>query len=730
MRFLLAFMLLSMIPFVSASDWAIIAGKITTRWARNVSPAKVWPEYPRPQLARKDWLNLNGLWDLSILGPKAEERYASKILVPFPVESALSGVRRRVLENDRLIYSRTITVPSEWAGQSLRLNFGAVDHDCEVFVDGKKVGEHSGGYTAFSIDVSSSVVPGKQHDLRVEVEDRTGDFQPGGKQHPKPEGIWYEPTSGIWQTVWMEPVPRDGIESIGIEPDLPNQQVWVMARGAHGVANWTIRSGKKVIASGSGSTGQDFAIKIPSPRVWSPEDPFLYDVEVKLNGDTVKSYFGMRSVEVKADEKGIQRIHLNGHPYFMNGLLDQGYWPDGNLTAPTDTALRHDLEMTKKFGFNLVRKHVKVEPMRWYYHCDKLGLVVWQDMPSPIITSPLAESEPKRQRQKDQFKRELTSMINQLRSATCIVMWVPFNEGWGQHDTEQMTEYVRALDKSRLINNASGWTDHGVGDVLDIHVYPGPGMPPLEKARAVVLGEFGGLGLPAKGHMWDNDFWGYRKLESKDELEARMIDLYRNLYVLKEKGLSAAIYTQTTDVEMECNGMMSYDRAIVKVSPERVGPAIRGELPPPAPPKWILPTAEVSSKGWIYTTDKPAETWFTEGFNTTGWKSGDGGFGTHGTPNAIVGTVWDTKQVWVRRSFDLNKEDLKGLSLRIHHDEEADIYVNGVLVMTLTGYSSEYENHAISSKAMKAFRVGENVLAATCRQTSGGQFIDMGFIRK
>ncbi len=730
MRLLLLLSIIAILPLASASDWAMVPGKIATRWASKVNPKKPLPEYPRPQMVRKDWINLNGLWNLKVTGPKNEVRHESQILVPFPIESALSGVRRRSLPDDRSTYVRSFTVPTSWAGNAIKLNFGAVDHACEVFVDGTKVGEHVGGYTAFSFDVSAWVVPGKKHELRVEVQDQTGDFQPGGKQHPKPEGIWYEPTTGIWQTVWMEPTPKDGITSIATEPDLKNEQVWVIATGAHGVSEWTIKAGGKVITKGSGNSGQDFAIKIPNPRVWSPEDPFLYDLEVKLNGDSVKSYFGMRSVEIKADDKGIPRIHLNGQPYFMNGLLDQGYWPDGNLTAPTDAALKYDLEVTKKLGFNMVRKHVKVEPMRWYYHCDKLGLVVWQDMPSPIITSPLAEDDVNRARHKNQFKKELTAMIKQLQSATCIVMWVPFNEGWGQHDTEQMTEYTRSLDKSRLVNNASGWTDHAVGDVMDIHVYPGPGMPPLEKKRAVVLGEFGGLGLPAKGHMWDNDFWGYRKLESKEELEDRMIGLYRNLYVLREKGLSAAVYTQTTDVEMECNGMMSYDRDVMKVSIDKVAPAIRGELPPPTPPVWVLATAEVSSKGWTHTYEKPAENWFAESFNATGWKMTDGGFGTHGTPNAIVGTVWDTPQIWLRRSFTLAKEDLKGLTLRVHHDEDAEIYVNGKLVIKLVGYSSEYEDHTLPAAALKAFRVGENVLAVTCRQTRGGQFIDVGLVKK
>lgn len=726
MRVCFLLLILSLLTLAHASDWRLVPGRIMSRWAAKVDPARPWPEYPRPQMVRKDWMNLNGLWMLRIDGGPKGSEFEGKILVPFPIESALSGVRRRVQPHETATYARTFTVPKAWSGKKVLLHFGAVEHTCKVYVDAYEVGGHKGGYTAFSFDITPYLRPGEKQQLTVEVKDLTGDFQPGGKQHAKPEGIWYEPTTGIWQTVWLEPVPEGAIERLELTSDLPGKRLRGVAHGEGEDATWTVRAAGKVVAT---AVGNKVEIPITSPRLWSPEDPFLYDIEVRRGSDVVTSYVGMRSVEVKPDAQGIQRLFLNGQPYFMNGLLDQGYWPDGNLTAPTDAALKYDLDVTKRFGYNMVRKHVKVEPMRWYYHCDRLGLLVWQDMPSPIITSPLSEEPATRERQKVQFRQELSEMIAQLSSVTSIVMWIPFNEGWGQHDTKETTAYVRSLDPTRLVNNASGWTDAGVGDVLDIHVYPGPGMPPLEPTRAAVLGEFGGLGLPAPGHMWDTEFWGYRKLESKEELERRFIDLYRKLYELKAKGLSAAVYTQTTDVELECNGLMSYDREVLKLDPRRVKAAIKGELPPLPPPNWILETAEGTSAGWKVATEAQGNDWFKEGFDDRGWTVAEGGFGTHGTPGAIVGHVWDSSAIYLRREFTLRKEDLKGLRLRLHHDEDVEVYVNGTLVLKLDGYTTEYEEHALSAEAMKAFRAGKNLLAVHCRQTRGGQYIDVGLVR-
>jgi beta-galactosidase/beta-glucuronidase len=576
---------------LSAGAWQPGDGPLKTRWAADVSPEKVHPEYPRPQFVRSEWFNLNGLWDLAIT-PKdtsAPSSFDTQILVPFPVESALSGVMRPVTENDRLWYRRRFELPPIWRGRRIILNFGAVDFETTVLVNGKEVGRHRGGYDGFGFDITDALKLEGVNELLVSVWDPTdAGTQPRGKQVRRPHSIWYTSTSGIWQTVWLEAVTAAHFTGLIITPDIDHGCVKVKPMTttmlAGGTVQLVVRDGNTRVAAVSGSPGTEMVLPIKAPKLWSPEQPHLYGLEAHLKLgthtlDSVGSYFGMRKISLGKDKKGFTRLMLNNQPYFQFGPLDQGFWPDGLYTAPTDDALRFDIVMTRKLGFNLARKHVKVEPDRWYYWCDKLGLLVWQDMPSgdkyiggrdPDITrSPESAAE---------FEQELKALVEGRRNHPCIVMWVPYNEGWGQWDTSRVVERLRSLDPSRLVDNASGWSDRGTGDVNDMHKYPGPGAPEPEEKRAIVLGEFGGLGLPVHGHTWQAEKnWGYRSYTNSAALTSAYLDLVAKLFpLIEEKGLSAAVYTQTTDVEIEVNGLMTYDRELVKMEWEKIAEANHG----------------------------------------------------------------------------------------------------------------------------------------------------------
>jgi hypothetical protein len=535
-------------------------------------------------MVRREWLNLNGLWEFAITAREAPmpQTLPQKILVPFPVESALSGVGRRVQPEQRLWYRRTFRLPKGWRGRRVLLHFGAVDWEAEVLVNGTKVGVHRGGYDGFTFDISEALRPQGVQELMVAVWDpTTAGGQPVGKQTLTPGGIWYTPTSGIWQTVWLEPVADTYLANLRLTPDVDANGLIIRAQ-VHGTTQGltveavaTHRGAE--LGRQYGPADQELRLTIPNPHLWSPEDPFLYDLTVTLRRqehavDRVVSYFGLRTVEIGQDNAGITRILLNGRPLFQIGPLDQGFWPDGIYTAPCDAALRFDIERMKRLGFNAVRKHVKVEPERWYFWCDKLGLLVWQDMPNGANRS--AE-------ERAQFERELTAMVQGRINHPCIVMWVPFNEGWGQYDSQRIVEQVKSLDPTRLVDNASGWTDMGVGDVHDIHSYPDPMAPPLEPRRAAVLGEFGGLGYVVAGHAWTAQGWGYDLLSNTERLAQRYEEVLAAVHRLaKESGLSAAIYTQLTDVESENNGLLTYDRHIIKMPAEAVRLANLGYLPP------------------------------------------------------------------------------------------------------------------------------------------------------
>jgi len=561
---LIAAIVVLAIGSIAIAEWKPAEGPLSTRWTNKVTPGNALPEYPRPQMARSDWQNLNGLWDYALVAKDAvrPHQFDGQILVPFAVESALSGVMKKVAPDQAVWYRRTFSVPKAWFGRRVLLNFGGVDWETAVWLNGQKLGEHRGGYDPFSFDATDALRSGG-NEVILRVRDPTDEgYQPRGKQVLKPGGIWYTPTTGIWQTVWLEPVPETYVRSIRIVPDLDGSAVKVTIDADGGEVALTAVADGKEVGTAQGTAGRTLAVKLEDVRTWSPDAPFLYDLKIRLTvdgkTDELSSYFGMRKIEVRRDELGINRLFLNGKPLFQYGPLDQGFWPDGLYTAPTDEALRYDIEVTKKLGMNMVRKHVKVEPDRWYYWCDKLGLLVWQDMPSGGNKGPEGQAN---------FRRELKAVVEAFINHPSIVMWVPFNEGWGQHDTEQIVALIRHWDPTRLVNNASGWSDRKVGDVHDIHSYPGPGTSPVEEDRAVVLGEFGGLGLPISGHTWQQKKnWAYRSFENREALNDGYVALLSKLRPLIGCGLSAAVYTQTSDVEVEVNGLMTYDRAIVKIS--------------------------------------------------------------------------------------------------------------------------------------------------------------------
>lgn len=595
--------------FAADKKWEMAQGPLMTRWAKDVSSRTPHPEYPRPQMVRKDWENLNGLWRYAVTAKDAAQPTSwgeGQILVPYPIESALSGVMKRVYETNRLWYQRTFTVPKKWKGKRVLLNFGAVDWDAKVLVNGKEIGAHQGGYDEFSFDITDALKASGEQEIVVSVWDPADEGpQPRGKQVRNPRGIWYTPTSGIWQTVWLEAVEKAYIKSLKITPDVDGGKVTVVATIAGlekdmYVAASAYDSRNEVnglslqVKNQNGSGTLSLVLPIKDAKLWSPEKPFLYDLRVELSEygdirksiDKVESYFAMRKISMAKDEAGRLRLCLNNKPYFQLGPLDQGFWPDGLYTAPTDEALRYDIEMTKKLGFNMARKHVKVEPDRWYYWCDKLGLLVWQDMPSGdksakwkgpsgfdgVQMERTAES-------REIYEREWKAIIEARYNHPCIVVWVPFNEGWGQFDTVRVLNWTKELDPSRLVDGASGGNHFPAGDIIDQHQYPGPGVPPKVTDRAMVLGEFGGLGLPVKGHTWQNEKnWGYKSFTNSEALTTAYVDLLEKLHPLeKSDGLSAAIYTQTTDVEIEINGLMTYDRALVKVDEKKVRAANLGE---------------------------------------------------------------------------------------------------------------------------------------------------------
>lgn len=572
------------------AQWKPVEGRISTQWSEQVNPDNVLPEYPRPIMERTEWKNLNGLWDYAIIekGKHSPSVFDGKILVPFAVESSLSGVGKTVDAEKELVYRRAFDVPFSWKGKRVLLHFGAVDWKTDVWVNDVKVGSHTGGFTPFSFDITEAL-QGKNNTLLVKVWDPTDKgYQPRGKQVSRPEGIWYTPVTGIWQTVWLEPVSESYIQDLRITPDIDNSLLSLKAlvkdATSKDLVEVKVFDGQQLVAQGKSINGECVQVAMPeNAKLWSPESPFLYTLKVSLKQggklvDEVSSYAAMRKYSSKRDANGIVRLELNNKPLFQFGPLDQGWWPDGLYTAPTDEALLYDIQKTKDFGFNMIRKHIKVEPARWYTYCDKLGIIVWQDMPSGDRNPEWQNrkyfegTEMKRSAESEAcYRKEWKEIMDALYSYPCIGTWIPFNEAWGQFKTPEIVEWTKQYDPTRLVNPASGGNHYTCGDMLDLHNYPAPELYLYDAQRATVLGEYGGIGWVVQGHIWEPDRnWGYIQFNSSKEVTDEYVKYAEKLYDLIPRGFSAAVYTQTTDVEVEVNGLMTYDRKVIKLDEKRV----------------------------------------------------------------------------------------------------------------------------------------------------------------
>jgi hypothetical protein len=725
--------------------WQMKQAPLMTAWSALVDTNNPLPEYPRPQLVRPNWLNLNGLWQFQAGATNdpvpTGQTLSSQILVPYPMESAISGVMQYYPFS---WYRRTFTVPSNWSGQRIILHLDAVDWQSTVYVNGQKVGMHKGGYDPFSYDITPFLTESGAQELILQVyspEDNGG--QPRGKQTLYPGGIMYTSSSGIWQPAWLEPVDASGVNNLQITPDVDNSRLRLTVNtfatsGVTVVA--TVSSNGVVVNSVTGNPQTELDIPLASPNLWSPDNPFLYSLQITTihdgaTNDSVTSYFGMRKISISI-VNGVPKIFLNNQAYFGIGPLDQGFWPDGIYTAPTDAALAYDIQMEKALGFNTVRKHIKVERQRWYYWADKLGIMVWQDMPScNSYTGSPQQIDPL------DFIGELTAMVTNHWNSPAIIMWDVFNEGQGQSETGEygqtnttyLVNLVKSLDPSRLVNQASGNNWVGAGDVVDSHSYPDPGNP-VSATQAPVDGEFGGIAWHVTGHLWNPAQAGtsYLLASSLDNF-ASLYDGYINEAINFKSpangGLNAAIYTQITDVENECNGLMSYDR-LVKPDMDRIFSsnlkAITGQMTVTP----VVPTSQTVPQTWLWTTNTPAANWYASNFNASAWSNGVGGFGTL-DPGVTPNTAWTTPgYIYLQRTFDpgaLTAQQINNLSFTIYHDEDASIYINGVFAGSASGYSTAYINLPMTPQAQAAIVPnGTNVLAVSCNQTVGGQFIDVG----
>lgn len=563
---------------VIAQDWKMQSVPVTTSWDKDVSPKNALVDYPRPQMVRERWQNLNGLWEYAITDKNAAQpaSFDGKILVPYPLESALSGVKKALLPDQHLWYKRTFTHSFIKGREKVLLHFGAVDYEATVFINGTKAGSHTGGYTAFSFDITALLRSG-DNELVIKVYDPTEKgVGPHGKQVSKPENIYYTSTSGIWQTVWLETVPAAFINELVITPDIDKGILNVRVSAPEGYsAELIAMSNGSLVNTAKGKVNALITLPIKNAKLWSPADPYLYDLQVKLvKGktivDEVKSYFGMRKISVQKDENGTDRIFLNNKAYFNLGVLDQGFWPSGLYTAPTDEALAFDIKAIKAMGFNTIRKHIKLEPARWYYHADRLGMLVWQDMVNPNQRLPEGA--------KPAFEQQCKETIRQLHNYPCITTWVLFNEKWGQYDQKWLTEWIKKMDSSRLVNGHSGeylYVNEQLrspspdayisADMTDVHSYPDPMDALKMDGKARVLGEFGGIGVFIPDHQWNiGNAWGYIQ-EKPASLQAKYTIMNQHLVLLQKQGLSGSIYTQPFDVEGEQNGLMTYDREIIKI---------------------------------------------------------------------------------------------------------------------------------------------------------------------
>lgn len=728
-----------------AQDWQAKDVAIMTPWGENMDVDHVLPEYPRPQMEREEWMNLNGVWDLR-KGVKDEPysstfEYDRKILVPFPIESALSGVKEES-DSQCYWYRRTVEIPESMRGRQILLHFDAVDWETVAYVNGTEVGRHTGGYDPFYFDITSALKDEKEQELVVYIYDNTGaEGQPKGKQALNKWGCWYTPVSGIWQTVWLEPVSSvNYITDFSVEPDLDQARFTLRVNTltrADATLNVTLydKDGNEVSSVTGGEAGRILSLPVENPHLWSPEDPYLYDLKIELlaggqSVDAVKGYCGMRKIEVKkVGEK--PRIFLNGKQIFQMGPLDQGWWPDGLYTAPSDEALLFDIQTMKSIGFNMIRKHIKIEPSRWYMHCDREGILVWQDLPSPNLPAGHEDFA------KQNFEDESIRIIKAFKNHPSIVQWVVFNEGWGQFDTERMTEIVEGQVGQSLVCCASGWTDAPVGDVKDSHSYPKPSCP-LDDNRAAVCGEYGGITLKVQGHIWPGGDFQYTTVETGEDFTAlfnKLADEVRDYYYY---GLNAAVYTQLSDVEIERNGILTYDRKVLK--PYSATGELKAKIEEcinmpnnGIKQTTILSTSKEHKYDWRYTTVKDVpRRWFATDFDDRSWYVGKAAFGNSSLANTkdLISTKWFTSQIHMRRWFylgDVTQETIDAMRFMIYHDDDIHVYINGVWAASKVGSVSDYIPFDISTEAKATLKPNAwNLIAVEGKQGSGEQIMDIG----
>jgi len=724
----------------TAQSWQPVGNRIKSRWAKEVNPSNAWKQYPRPQLIRDDWQNLNGLWDYKIQpkGEKAPKVFQGKILVPFCVESSLSGVGKPLSPNEELWYKTKFKVPASWGSKRILLHFGAVDWQSSIYVNDKLAGEHTGGSDPFSIDITD-YLGSSNNELVVKVWDPTDSgIQARGKQVLKPFGFWYTAVSGIWQTAWLEPVNQTSIATITPEADIDQdiinlRSVLTHAQGGEEV-NLKIFNRGNLVKELTAPYQENIQVKLPGAKLWSPQNPELYQFQIEIRRknqllDKANSYFAMRKISMGKDEYGNLRLHLNNKALFQWGVLDQGWWPESLLTPPTAEAMLYDMQVVKSMGFNMIRKHIKVEPARYYYQADSLGLLLWQDMPSGFnkINDPVqhvkfdaTEDWARPKESAVQFEKEWKSIIDNLKFFPSIVVWVPFNEGWGQYDSKRVVEWTKKYDPTRLVDGISGWTDRNVGDMYDAHQYPGPSMePPIQHpGRTIVLGEFGGLGWPIQDHLWNKDSknWGYRTYFSRDRFLEEYSKLLANVQPLISRGLSSAIYTQTTDVELEVNGLMTYDREIIKLP---VGQALKLHNPlynlPESEPIFLINDSEISPSKLNISYRKPTEGWDKK-------MSSDHKFET------ITGAakVKKGQSIWAVGSFE-KPADVKNLAMKLYAQGDLTIYLNGNVI---------YKNEKILTKRhydefnlteySKFLKPGQNIIGLELKNAEVDSDFDFG----
>lgn len=715
---------------------------ISSPWASEINEANAWQEYPRPQLVRKEWKNLNGLWDYAIVnkGAVKPSGFQGKILVPYSVESSLSGVQKSLSPKQELWYNKYISIPADWKGKKIMLHFGAVDWQSDLYVNEKHVGQHTGGSDPFSFDITAFLNSGNVQQISIKVFDPTdSDIQPRGKQTLNPRGFWYTAVSGIWQTVWIEPVNSTSISVLNPVADIDKSVI---------VFNSDLSNSKgdeQVELQISFDGNQVKKINVPYQatikvdlkdiKLWSPEHPNLYQVKMMISRkgeklDEFNSYFAMRKISMGEDKNGFTRIELNNKPYFQWGTLDQGWWPESLLTPPSDVAMKADMEMLKRMGFNMIRKHIKVEPARYYYHADTMGMLLWQDMPSGFLNLNDPVQHVKFDADKDwdrpeasakDFKAEWKSIMDNLRFFPSIVVWVPFNEGWGQFQTKEVTDWTQNYDKHRLVDATSGWTDRGVGDMFDAHQYPGPSMEPTSQnaGRAIVLGEFGGLGWPVKEHLWNEEKrnWGYRTYFDKEIYHKELRQVLNNLYPLLSRGLSAAIYTQTSDVEGEVNGLITYDRKFQKITDDEMKKMAQPLFEPINKASFIINDSEVKKSTLLVSKLKPGEGWNLHNPFDPHFKSHEGPYDLNKGEN-----------LWAVNSFVLEGKPDK-MALKLLGQGDLKIYLNGTEIYNNRILTKRHYDEFNISDYQHLLKEGKNVIGFELRNSEADSQFDFGLYK-